>query len=187
MKTTAIALVAVVAGANAFVTPSSFRGVTLSGTVGASSKVSMITEQMDKLEREVAVPGGGFWFGSAGFWGEEDYRGFVDTYKPDNLINGVYPIVDRVRSKKLLTATAEAGLLSALADAGLTLGEAEKLLPVLEESGVLSFVAKNGAVLINLFGFIAVEPAELALPAVVSLVKGLSSLGLLKLGSSSSG
>lgn len=42
---------------------------------------------MDDMEREVAPPGGGFWFGSAGFWGEEDYRGFVDSYKPDNLIN----------------------------------------------------------------------------------------------------
>lgn len=46
-------------------------------------------EGFDKLEESVAPapPGGGFWFGSAGFWGEEDYRGFVDTYKADNLIN----------------------------------------------------------------------------------------------------
>lgn len=43
--------------------------------------------KMDEMEKEVAPPGGGFWFGSAGFWGEEDYRGFVDSYKPDNLIN----------------------------------------------------------------------------------------------------
>ena len=42
---------------------------------------------MDNMEKEVAPAGGGFWFGSAGFWGEEDYRGFVDSYKPDNLIN----------------------------------------------------------------------------------------------------
>lgn len=42
---------------------------------------------MDEMEKAVAPPGGGFWFGSAGFWGEEDYRGFVDSYKPDNLIN----------------------------------------------------------------------------------------------------
>lgn len=43
----------------------------------------------DTLEESVAPapPGGGFWFGSAGFWGEEDYRGFVDTYKENNLLN----------------------------------------------------------------------------------------------------
>lgn len=42
---------------------------------------------IDAIEAQVAPAGGGFWFGSAGFWGEEDYRGFVDSYKPDNLIN----------------------------------------------------------------------------------------------------
>lgn len=43
----------------------------------------------DSLEKSLAPvpPGGGFWFGSSGFWGEEDYRGFVDTYKADNLLN----------------------------------------------------------------------------------------------------
>lgn len=42
---------------------------------------------LDNMEKEVAPAGGGFWFGSAGFWGEEDYRGFVDSYKKDNLLN----------------------------------------------------------------------------------------------------
>lgn len=42
---------------------------------------------VDAMESDVAVKGGGFWFGSAGFWGEETYRGFVDSYKPNNLIN----------------------------------------------------------------------------------------------------
>lgn len=46
-------------------------------------------KQFDNLEESLPpVPaGGGFWFGSSGFWGEEDYRGFVDGYKADNLIN----------------------------------------------------------------------------------------------------
>lgn len=35
-----------------------------------------------------------------------------------------------------------------------------------EEAGLLSFVADNGPLLINLFGFLAVEPAKLAIPAV---------------------
>lgn len=52
----------------------------------------------------------------------------------------------------------------------------------MEEAGLLSFVADNGDVLINLFGFLAVEPAKLAIPAVVSLVKVLKGAGLLKLG-----
>lgn len=35
-----------------------------------------------------------------------------------------------------------------------------------EDAGLLTFAADNGAVLINLFGFLAVEPAKIALPAV---------------------
>lgn len=35
-----------------------------------------------------------------------------------------------------------------------------------EEAGLLTFVANNLDVLINLFGFIAIEPAKLAIPAV---------------------
>lgn len=36
----------------------------------------------------------------------------------------------------------------------------------MEELGLLTFVADNGDVLINLFGFLAVEPAKLAIPVV---------------------
>ena len=36
----------------------------------------------------------------------------------------------------------------------------------MEEAGLLSFAADNLDVLINLFGFLAVEPAKLAIPAV---------------------
>lgn len=71
----------------------SFAGSAL--TAGRVSRACSMTmeaqgamyETMDSMEKEVAPAGGGFWFGSAGFWGEEDYRGFVDSYKPDNLIN----------------------------------------------------------------------------------------------------
>lgn len=35
-----------------------------------------------------------------------------------------------------------------------------------EEAGLLTFVADNADVLINLFGFLAVEPAKLAIPVV---------------------
>lgn len=37
-----------------------------------------------------------------------------------------------------------------------------------EEAGLLSFAANNLDVLLNLFGFIAVEPAKIAIPAVGS-------------------
>lgn len=55
----------------------------------SSVQMNAALESFDKLEESVkpAPVGGGFWFGSAGFWGEEDYRGFVDTYKADNLLN----------------------------------------------------------------------------------------------------
>ncbi|CAM9599766.1 unnamed protein product, partial [Phaeothamnion confervicola] len=90
----------------------------------------------------------------------------------------VYPIVERVREKKLLTSTAESGVLSALEDAG-SLGnrrpvcplQAEKLLPLVEEAGLLSFAAKNADFLLNTVGFLAVEPAELALPAVTGAIR----------------
>ena len=37
---------------------------------------------------------------------------------------------------------------------------------LVEEAGLLSFAADNLDVLINLFGFIAIEPAKIAIPAV---------------------
>lgn len=36
----------------------------------------------------------------------------------------------------------------------------------MEEAGLLTFAAENLDVLINLFGFLAIEPAKLAIPAV---------------------
>ena len=41
--------------------------------------------------------------------------------------------------------------------------------PTVEEAGLLSFAADNLDVLINLFGFIAIEPAKIAIPAVCTL------------------
>ena len=40
-----------------------------------------------------------------------------------------------------------------------------------EEAGVLSFAADNLDVLINLFGFIAIEPAKIAIPAVSQVTR----------------
>mmetsp|Transcript_7509 Transcript_7509/g.11229 ORF Transcript_7509/g.11229 Transcript_7509/m.11229 type:complete len:278 (+) Transcript_7509:60-893(+) len=106
------------------------------------------------------------------YWGEEGYKSYVTQFKDNALVNRVYPIVDRVREKKLLTFTSEIGLLSALEDAGFTLSQAEELLPVIEESGLLSFMANNSGPLLNSAGFLAVEPAELVLPIVVYVIKG---------------
>eukprot|EP00611_Tribonema_gayanum_P021879 TRINITY_DN42_c0_g3_i2.p1 TRINITY_DN42_c0_g3~~TRINITY_DN42_c0_g3_i2.p1 ORF type:complete len:181 (-),score=42.79 TRINITY_DN42_c0_g3_i2:1236-1778(-) len=88
------------------------------------------------------------------FWGEEGYRTYVATYKGDALVNRVYPVLDRVREKKLLTKTAELGLLGALEDAGLTLSQAEALLPAVEEAGLLSFAANNADFLLNTAAFL---------------------------------
>ena len=73
----------------------SFAGSSLARVPSSSSsslqmaKDSGLLKSFDTLEESVvpAPSGGGFWFGSSGFWGEEDYRGFVDGYKADNLIN----------------------------------------------------------------------------------------------------
>ena len=69
-----------------------------------------------------------------------------------------YPVLDRVREKKLLTKTAESGLLSALADSGLTLKQVEALLPALEDAGLLSFAANNADFLLNTVGFLVRVP-----------------------------
>lgn len=66
----------------------------------------------------------------------------------------------------LLEKTAELGVLSKLEKQGLTLEKLEELLPVLEDSGVLSLVGNNQQLLINGVAPLAVEGAPLILPVV---------------------
>ena len=72
----------------------------------------------------------------------------------------------RIRELDLLGLTAEYGILSKLENLGLDLATVEGLLPVAEESGVLSIVANNQQLLINLVAPLLIEPAPLLLPAI---------------------
>ena len=98
--------------------------------------------------------------------GEANYKKWLNSVDPDNMLNRQYPVLSRVRELGLLEKTAELGLLSKLEKQGLTLQKAEELLPVLEDLGVLSLVANNQQLLINGVAPLAVEGAPLLLPVV---------------------
>jgi len=98
--------------------------------------------------------------------GEANYKTFVNSVDPDNMLNRQYALLSRVRELGLLEKTAELGILSKLEKQGLTLEKAEELLPLLEDAGVLSLVANNQQLLINGVAPIAVEGAPLLLPVV---------------------
>mmetsp|Transcript_12336 Transcript_12336/g.30171 ORF Transcript_12336/g.30171 Transcript_12336/m.30171 type:complete len:224 (-) Transcript_12336:313-984(-) len=98
--------------------------------------------------------------------GEANYKKWVNSVDPDNMLNRQYPLLSRVRELGLLEQTAELGVLSKLEKQGLTLAKAEELLPLLEDLGLLSLVANNQQLLINGLAPIAVEGAPLLLPLV---------------------
>mmetsp|Transcript_24065 Transcript_24065/g.37733 ORF Transcript_24065/g.37733 Transcript_24065/m.37733 type:complete len:223 (-) Transcript_24065:1019-1687(-) len=98
--------------------------------------------------------------------GEANYKKWVNSVDPDNMLNRQYALLTRVRELGLLEKTAELGILSKLEKNGLTLEKAEALLPKLEELGVLSLVANNQQLLINGVAPIAVEGAPILLPVV---------------------
>ncbi|KAL7515502.1 hypothetical protein ACHAXN_013445 [Cyclotella atomus] len=103
--------------------------------------------------------------------GEANYKKWVNSVDPNNMLNRQYPILTRVRELGLLEKTAELGILSKLEKLGLTLEKAEELLPVLEEAGVLSLVANNQQLLINGVAPLAVEGAPLLLPVVAGALE----------------
>lgn len=80
-----------------------------------------------------------------------------------------YPVLERVGELNLLTITAKSGLLRALDEKGLTLGQLEALLPVAEKLNLLKVV--QNPIIYNLLVPLLVEPAPYLLPAVVNLVK----------------
>ncbi|KAJ8612852.1 hypothetical protein CTAYLR_002021 [Chrysophaeum taylorii] len=98
---------------------------------------------------------------------------FIASYKPTaTVLEGTpYPLFQEVQSKKLLSKTTEAGLLGALDDLGLSLSDIEKLLPVIEKSGLLKFVAKNLPLVVILTGYLLVEPAPVLIPALGAALK----------------
>jgi len=82
-----------------------------------------------------------------------------------------YPLLSRVAEMGLLTKTADAGILTALTEKGLTLSEIEKLLPIIEDLGLISFAVGNKPVLLNLIAPLLVEPAPLLLGPLAGLLK----------------
>lgn len=94
---------------------------------------------------------------------------FVPAVRSDALLTADYPVFDRVAELGLLSVTAESGLLAALQAKGVTLSDLEKLLPLIEEFGLLTSI--NNPIVLNLIVPLLVEPAPLLLPGVVGLLK----------------
>ena len=110
---------------------------------------------------------------------EDSYRKFVGEFDDGALINKVgigasfasggsseYDVLDRVRSLKLLTLTAESGLLEALEARGVTLAQVEKLLPLVDQLGLLELVKGNKALLASAAPLL-IEPAPARSPCCV--------------------
>lgn len=101
--------------------------------------------------------------------GEVNYKNFVESYKPNALLLGNYNIVEKIREAQLLSLTVDSGLLEALEAKGITLSQIEKLLPLVDDLGLLTLVKNNKQLLINLAPLI-IEPAPLLLPLVASVL-----------------
>ena len=93
---------------------------------------------------------------------------WVRSYKPTaTVIEGKpYRLFQEVQDKKILSATAESGLLGALDDLGLTLSDVEKLLPVVDKSGVLGLAKNNLPLAIVATGYLLIEPAPILIPVL---------------------
>lgn len=106
--------------------------------------------------------------------GEAKYKTqFIKSYKPKSLLltGDLYPVFKTVQKKKLLSTTADVGLLSQLTELGFGLSDIEKILPVLEQSGALSLASKNLPFLLNVIGYLVIEPGEIAIPTIAAALK----------------
>jgi len=98
---------------------------------------------------------------------------FIAGYKPTaTVLEGKpYPLLQEVQQKKLLSATSESGLLGSLEALGLSLSDIEKLLPVIEEAGLLGLAARNLPLVVILTGYGLVEPAPFLIPFLGAALK----------------
>jgi hypothetical protein len=105
--------------------------------------------------------------------GEANYRKFVASYKPDGMIIGGarYPVLKRVSELKLLSLTAETGLLTRLEELGLKLSDLEKLLPLAEELELLQLAEKNQDLILQTLAPIAIEQAPALLPILTAVLR----------------
>lgn len=103
--------------------------------------------------------------------GEANYVRFVQSYDDKALRVGGsrYDIIERIRTLKLLTATADSGLLEALEAKGLTLSKVEKLLPIIDKLDLLPLLVKNKDQMKGLAPLL-IEPAPALLPVVAGLL-----------------
>lgn len=96
--------------------------------------------------------------------------GFVKSYKPDALLlSSDDDLILKIRKNQLLKQTVESGLLEALEAQGLTLSQVEKLLPVIDDLGLLPLAVKNKGLILFLAPLI-VDTAFLGLPLAASVV-----------------
>ena len=75
-----------------------------------------------------------------------------------------------MRELRLLSTTADSGLLEVLEAKGLTLSQVEKLLPLADQLNLLPLAVKNKELILSLAPLI-IEPAPALIPLVVGLLK----------------
>ncbi|KAJ1416763.1 hypothetical protein B484DRAFT_454209 [Ochromonadaceae sp. CCMP2298] len=106
----------------------------------------------------------------AEIFGEVKYQNLARQVSPKSLLVAEYDIIERLRELKLLSLTADSGLLEALEAKGITLSQVEKLLPIVDDLNLLPLLVQNKGLVLSLAPLL-IEPAPLLLPLVVSALK----------------
>lgn len=150
--------IALIVVAGAFKTPPAFRsqGITRVRPVNENFFLDVAEDPAINTPREI--------------FGEVAYKSFVAEKNPDGLLVREYNIIERIRQLKLLTATADSGLLEALEQKGLTLSTIEKLLPVADDLGLLPLAIKNKELILSAAPLL-IEPAPALLPVLANIIK----------------
>lgn len=81
-----------------------------------------------------------------------------------------YNVVRRVRELNLLKATVDNGVLAKLEEQGLDLVTIERLLPLIDELGLLKLAGSNQQLIINLAAPLLVEPAPFLIPLLANAI-----------------
>lgn len=165
-------LVALCAGTASAYTSSSFMGTqSISRVHTGKSSLRMETFGFDFAEDAAAVALGE----DSKLLGERRLKEqFIPEQQPRSLLTDDYPILERVGELNLLTKTAEAGILSALEEKGLTLGQLEAALPVIEKLQLLKAV--QNPIVYNLILPLLIEPAPILLGPLSGAVRAPATL-----------
>eukprot|EP00547_Thalassionema_nitzschioides_P005880 CAMPEP_0194199252 /NCGR_PEP_ID=MMETSP0156-20130528/334_1 /TAXON_ID=33649 /ORGANISM="Thalassionema nitzschioides, Strain L26-B" /LENGTH=215 /DNA_ID=CAMNT_0038924123 /DNA_START=36 /DNA_END=683 /DNA_ORIENTATION=+ len=103
--------------------------------------------------------------------GERNYKNWVQKVNDNSFLNRRYNALRRVRELDVLKTTVDSGLLSKLEKNGIDLVTIEKLLPVIEDLGVLSIAAENQQLSINALAWAAIEGAPFLLPVLAGALE----------------